>query len=177
MAHRSTSEWIEISAKLLYQRARRHLYDGEFAYNDGMKIELAEWVRRSCLDVVSSDARIMFSRDAGYVAAGRFKNIDHDRCWHLSVSYLPGTKPHGHAPNESLFMQHFFGENQDKVWTEIAETPIGDKRTVWHYRLFADKKWQAIPISEDTSDELLSIGWRLWTPRGEQDNVDATSIN
>jgi hypothetical protein len=114
-----------------------------------------------------SGAVILFTRDTGHHTSGWLKNPDYERCWHLSLSPIPG---HIIAPNYTaemdatitkMWCEAFFGEHLRWVWAESPKSKAGMRAGVWHWRLFADENWEPIkPRGEVYSTQFTELGWK-----------------
>lgn len=110
----------------------------------------------------------IFTRDTGYHSSGWWKNPDYERCWHLSLSPLPGqiiTLAPVVRELDKKIRRHWldaaFGEHLSYVWVEPPFSEDGKRREVWHWRLFCDANWTPIlPRKEVYTKEFTELGWK-----------------
>ncbi len=134
------------------------------------QVDMADpYFRRCNMDHYETGTRLCFTREAGYNAAGWWKNPDYDRCYHLSLSYRdPPTgesRPHDHDLSEK-WCREFFGDAVRWIWTEPPHSDVGKRRDTWHFRLFCDPAWQPLkPRSEVYTRRFTPAEWLSWSDR------------
>jgi hypothetical protein len=109
----------------------------------------------------------LMTRDVGYHTSGWWKNPDFERCYHLTVSYFdPQTQrpmPQNHQVTAKIAKAMFF-PHVKWVLVEPPYYETGQRRDVWHYRLFCDERWQPLkPSGEVYSTANTKAGWKSFS--------------
>lgn len=134
---------------------------------DGRKTPMnALQIDRSRVVHEPSSTVLIFTRDTGHHSSGWLRNPDYERCWHLSMSPIPGwiLSPYAIEPDrhiQRMWCEAFFGPHLHLAWTEGPKSSIGHRYNVWHWRVFADERWEPIlPRDEVYSHEFTELGWK-----------------
>ena len=145
----------------LKRHARTDTFDGQLRSMNRF------YFRNAFRSDAVSGVLIGFTRDVGMHSGGWWKNPDYERCWHLSMSFFdPWTL--ASAPRNvkltRVYLDVFFGENKKLIWTEPPATVMGQKKSTWHYRLFADEHWQPLkPRGEVYTKRFMPKNWRSFS--------------
>lgn len=168
---------IERVADVMRRRANMGTWDGRESARDRAYMRLCSGVHEP------TRTRLIFTRDIGHHSSGWLKNPDYERCYHLSLSPLPGriilmTPQIAELDPATSYawVKAFYGEHVSKVWAESPKSEIGRQAHVWHWRLFCDAAWNPIlPRGEVYSTELTEIGWRSASQVFEEDGIEILS--
>jgi hypothetical protein len=160
-ARRNLERNIERIAKEMMHFAKTWEFDGRSTPANMQNIRLSRCVHRE------SGAVIIFTRDTDHHLSGWLKNPDYERCWHLSLSPIPGAII---VPSytveltqdiKRMWCEAFFGEHLRLAWAESPKSEAGKQRGVWHWRVFADENWEPIlPRGEVYSSKFTELGWK-----------------
>lgn len=173
---RNKSFDIEKSMKLFASDATRKALTG---FNDGTFKSENYLIQCHSTDY-GTGSIILFTRDIGHHSSGWWKNPDYERCWHLSLSFFAPFSLERLPKNSGLtekWLGLLFGDNKKLLWCEPPHTPQGKKIDVWHYRLFADSKWQAIkPRGEVYTREFTKAGWKSYSDVQAEEESKAKNL-
>jgi hypothetical protein len=154
---------MERVAGSMREFAKTWEFNGSPSLDNQLYLSLSRHVHQA------TGAVLIFSRDTGHHTRGWLKNPDYERCWHLSLSPIPGyiVRPDGSYGVELdpeitlMWCRAFFHEHLHLAWSEPPKSDLGRTYNVWHWRVFANEAWEPIlPHGEVYSTELTEKGWK-----------------
>lgn len=132
-------EMCDVYARMRYRAMSGAAWNGK---PGGLGMRL---IRNCTLDHFATRTRLIYTRDLAVE--------DFPRCWHLSMSPIPGLVVIGDvalhllkldARMAELWVAAFFAQHASKVVVTEPESQVGRERAVKHWRLPCDERWEPL---------------------------------